>query len=365
MKHAKIKPLHATCIIIMYIVGSSVVMGVSTAAKQDAWAAVLIAAACAVLAVLVYARIMKLYPELGLYDILEQVFGKVLGKVVTALYALYALHLGSLVLRNFVEFVSVSMLRHTPPIIVAIVMMCATVYLVKSGVQTLGKMAVTTLLLLLIVVAITVISAIPQMEVDYLKPFLSTEANVLLLDSFSIFAFPYAETVLLLTVAQAFRKQDSPYRTYLFGILAATFILVVIVIRNILILGPEMSSTAYFPSFVSARIINIGDFFARIEGSISMNFIMSGIIKISVCLFAASNGISNLFQVEQKRLVFPVGMIMIALCSIIYASAMEMFEWLKVYRIYAAPVQIILPLAVWITGEIKTRRAARAGAQAG
>ncbi|HWS30432.1 MAG TPA: endospore germination permease [Clostridia bacterium] len=360
MKKEMISPLYAKCIIILFIIGSTVVIGVSTEARQDAWMTIMIAAAYAVPAVLMYGRLMKLYPEQGLYEIAEAAAGKVLGKVIIALFTWYAFHLGSLVLRNFVEFIQVNVLRETPRIAVMILIMSAVAYLTKSGPKAMGKFSLLFLTVLIVVVIVTVLGSINQMEGYYMLPVLATDTAKLLEDGYNVFSFPLAETVLFLTAAASVRKEDSPYKIYLWSIFAASIILITIVIRNILILGPAMAGITYFPSYVAARIINIGEFFARIEGSISMNFIMSGVLKISVCLFAATTGIAKLAGITNfKRLILPVSMLMMALCEIVYANLMEMFAWLKIYRFYAAPFQIILPMLLWILAEIKAKKAAR------
>ena len=362
MKKAMLEPRHAICMIIMFMIGSTVIVGVSTSAKQDAWMTVLIAAAYSIPVIFMYARIMKLYPEMDLYEIAESAAGKIAGKVIIVLFTWYALHLGALVLRNFVEFIQVNVLKATPRVAVMLVIMAAVIYLAKSGVPIIGKLAVACLLLVIIVVIITVLGAINQMETYYILPVLSTNWGELLKDGYVVFTFPYAETVLFLTAASAVRKQDNTYKIFLWSILAATLILVVIVVRNILILGPAMSSASYFTSFVAARIINIGDFFARIEGSISMNFIMSGVIKMSVCLFAATTGIAKLAGItDYKRLVFPVALLMMALSEILYKNLMEMFAWIPVYRMYAIPFQLILPAFLWIVGEVKRTKSRKNG----
>jgi spore germination protein KB len=44
----------------------------------------------------------------------------------------------------------------------------------------------------------------------------------------------------------------------------------------------------------------------------------------------------------------------------IYKSIMEMFEWaLDIYKYYAIPFQVILPLFIWIFAEIKSRKIKR------
>jgi hypothetical protein len=52
-------------------------------------------------------------------------------------------------------------------------------------------------------------------------------------------------------------------------------------------------------------------------------------------------------------------MLMMAFCEIVYTNITEMFEWFNIYRFYAIPFQIILPLLLWILAEIKAKKAAR------
>ena len=47
-----------------------------------------------------------------------------------------------------------------------------------------------------------------------------------------------------------------------------------IVLRNLTLLGKKMIEVNYFPSFVTARVVEAGDFLSRIEGSISTNFLL-------------------------------------------------------------------------------------------
>ncbi len=63
----------------------------------------------AVPCVLIYARILSLFPGEDIFSVAQTVLGKVAGKIAVALMSWFALHLGALVLRNFSEFISKSL----------------------------------------------------------------------------------------------------------------------------------------------------------------------------------------------------------------------------------------------------------------
>jgi spore germination protein KB len=346
----------AVCILIMFIFGSSVIMGVSSEAAQDSWISLLLAAVFATPVILVYARISRLYPEKDLFEIIESALGKIAGKIVVVLMVWYAIHLGALVLRNFSEFIQIETMPETPQLPIMIAMILVVVYMAKSGIETMGRWSIFMLSVVVFVVVITVLFSLNKIDFMNILPVMEHDIGTIAKGSFQLFTFPYAETVLFLGAANAIKKSDSPYKVYLHAILIGTVILLAVILRNTLLLGSAMIDAEYFSSYVAVRIIEVGEFFQRIEGSIAMNFILAGIIKIAVCMMAASKGTARLFGIEDyRRLVFPVGLLIVALCAVVYRNVMEMFDFLKVYQYYALPFQIAIPLTVWIAAEIRTR----------
>ena len=107
----------------------------------------------------------------------------------------------------------------------------------------------------------------------------------------------------------------------------------------------------------TARLIEVGSFLSRIEGTISINLILAGITKITVCLICATKGLSKLFHLQDyQRLVFPTGLLVLALCSNLFENILEMFEFTDYYSFYAAPFQTLIPIMTWIGGEIYVKK---------
>ncbi len=356
----------AMCTLAVFIIGSSIIVGVSTAAEQDSWISFLFSMVIVIPAVLVYARIIKLYPEEDIYGIIEIIFGRIAGKIITVLITWYAIHLAALVLRNFSEFIAITSLPETPQLIVMIIFLSVTVYLVRSGMQTVGKWSLVAYAVIVTIMFITIVLLYNQMDFKNLFPIMNHSAKTILSGSYQLFTFPFAETVLFLAVADCIKKEDSPYKAYIYGVILGATALLSVVFRNLLALGPVLCEAEQFPSYTAARVINIGDFLVRIEGSISMNFILSGITKITICLFAASKGLASLFHIQDyKKLVVPVSLTVMALASIVYGSDMEMVNFIKIYQFYAIPFQIIIPILIWVGGEIKTRSTKKAQGNGG
>ncbi len=357
MRKETISYRQALCILGLFLFGSSVVLGVSSETGPDSWAVLLIGAAMFAPAAILYARLMRLFPETDLFTIMQTVFGKILGGVFIALFVWYALHLGALVMRNFSEFIVVVSLPETPQLPIMVALLLVTAYLAASGMETVGKWSVIMFPLIILVVILTILLAMNLMDFSNLMPVLTTPPALLLKSGLGVFTFPYAETVLFLCIADSVRKESSPYKIYIRALLFGTVILMAIIVRNLTTLGPAMVRASYFPSFTTARILQVGEFLSRIEGSISMNFLLAGITKITVCLIAAAKGVAYLFGIrDYRRLLMPTGLLMLALCTTLYKSTMEMFAFLKYYGIYALLFQVVIPVVVWAFAEFYRKR---------
>lgn len=360
MTRETITKRQAVCLVTMYLLGTVVVMNLSPEAEQDTWASLLMAAAGFIPLLLVYARIIKLCPEKDLFQIIEALFGKVVAKVLILLMLWYSIHLFSLVIRNISEFVKIVAMPETPQLPITLIMVLVASFMARSGEETLGKWSVAVLPFVLLFVIITLLLSLNRMDFSNIQPVLSHDVAALGAGAFDMLAFPFGETVLFLGVASAVKKTDSARKIYFSSVALGTLVMLVVLMRNIETLGVPLMKVEYFPSYVAARIINVGDVITRIEGTISINYLLAGFTKGTLCLLFAAKGAASLFGVgDYKKLVMPVGLLALALCAIVYKSTMEMFAFFKIYTYYALPFEIAIPLLVWITAEIMTRKARR------
>jgi spore germination protein KB len=356
----------AVAILMMFCFGSSAVVGVSTGVGQDAWAALTLSIAFTVPVFWIYSRIISLNPGMGFFEVAELLLGKVIGKVVTALMSWYALHLCALVLRNFSEFIQISALLETPQLAVLLIMGVTVYALARNGCKALGKWSLATMPIVLGIVAVTVLFSAPVMNPLNFLPVFEHPLGDILKSAFQSFSFPFAETVLFLGIADFVRPSDSPGKIYFFSFLFTALVLLLIVCRNLMILGPAVVSVEYFPSYSAVRIISLGDFISRIEGSISINFMLAGVTKIALCLIVASRGIASLFGIRDWRtLVAPAGLMAVALAQILYKSTMEMFAFIDYYGLYAILFELAIPLLLWTVSELRSRKQRQGACSAG
>ena len=357
MKKEQINDKEAICIFTIFVIGSTLIVGIGGELKSDRWVAGIIGILLAMPITLIYARLQSIFQGQDIFDILTVLFGKIGGRILSLIYVWYAFHIGSLVIRNFGEFVNIVALPETPMFVPMLIIGLMAVFAVKLGIEVIGRTCAYILPILLTILVTVQLLGIPAMKFHYIKPILAVGIAPLLKGGFTSFSFPFAETVLFLGVFFTLQTKKSPYKVYFSGLIFAGIIIILSAIRNVLILG-ELGSSLYFPSHVAVGRIVVGEFIQRIEVSVAFVFAVASLIKSSIGLFVATKGLSKIFNLNDYRsIVIQTGLLMVFLAQILYKDIMSMTEWaMKVYPYYAFPFQVILPIAIWILAEIKKNK---------
>lgn len=344
-------------LLLLFIFGNTFVMGPGAQAKNDMWLAVLLAVLFAVPVLMIYSYIANRYPEMDLFDILQTVFGKLPGKLLSLPFIWYAFHLGALVLRNMGEFMNTVGLPETPKIVPVIMFALICSLGVKCGIETLSRCASCFIIGVFFLLVMLTLLTIPNMELERLLPVLYDGFGPLLSGAFEAFSFPFGELVVFTMIFDSLKYPKECSKIFLKALFIGGIIIAFVAARNISVLGAETNISVYFPAYTAVSRVNIGNFLQRLEITVSFIFLISCFIKISLCLLAAVKGVTKLFGFKDyKVLVVPISLLMVNFAYIMFGSIMEMFEFsIRIYPFYAFPFQVILPLFILMIIEIKTR----------
>lgn len=351
----KISSKQAHSIMVMYWTGSSLVVGSANGAKQDTWIGLIISCLFMVPTIFLYDRIITLYPGKDLFQILFEVFGKVVGRIFAVLLELYVLELGALVSRTFTEFVQVENMPETPQILIAAMLILLCVWGVKCGIEAFGRTSRLLFLLLAIFIIVTFILMTKDMDMSNIKPIMSSSMPTLLQSGVDTYSLPLAESFLFISLFPYIQTKTSPKKLLGGSLLTILILFLVVDVRNLLILGP-LIGTLYFPSYQATSIVSIGEFFTRMEVSIGINLMMTGFVKQCACLFFASIGLARIFNVKDyKMMAAPCGLIFVLFSILSFSNSLEYINFAKIYPYVALPFEVGLPLLIMIIAEIKIR----------
>lgn len=345
------------CLLSIFIMGSTLILGTGGDAKNDAWISGIVGMIMVIPMIIVYGRILILFPGKDIYEILIIVFGKYVGSFIAMLYVWYSFHLGALVMRNFGEFINTVTMPETPILFPILCLSLVSIMAARYGIEVMGRISASILPVLLIIILIVAFLVIPQLQLSNVKPILGGGFYPVLIGGFSAFSFPYAESVIFTSAAFALKTKRSIYRVYFYALIISGSIIVFLTLRNIMVLGIIIGQL-YFPSHVAVSKISIGSFLERIEVTVAIVFVFGAFIKCAVCLFSASKGVARIFNLKDYRsVVIQLGILMAYLAYIVYDNIMMMEFWaFKIYPYYAFPFQVILPILIFIAALVKTKK---------
>lgn len=357
MIDGKISGKQATHMMILFLLGSSLVTGGSMIAEQDSWISVLVGMIMALPLVAILGNLCKMAPGKDIFDMSYLVFGKIGGAIITVLFCLYTIHLGALVIKNFSEYFQVVTIPETPQAVTAICIALLAYYNIAKGLEVLGRGAVFMMPIVLFVILMLSLLSLNYMNIENLKPVFNQNLKPILTGAYSLFAFPFAEIVMFVTVFSVVDTEKSPVKLYLIAILFSGILLTILVIVAITILGLPLVASLYFPSYAAAGVIDLGNFISRIEVLVSWNYIIFGVVKVSVCLFVSCKGIAKLLKLKSYKVTAaPIATIMVVMSLLIFENTMQMFGLIEAYKIYAPFFEVVIPFAILVALKIKAKK---------
>jgi spore germination protein KB len=353
MQQSGVSARNIACMITMVSLCTVLMFGFGTNG-QDMWLSVIAAVIINLPLILLFARIARVNPGLDLFDIICHHFGRVTGSILTALLSWYALHVSTLSARNFTEFVATISLKTTPKIFIIIGLIVVAGILASCKPEIMARWSLIVFIAVFTNLVLTILAALPALHFSYLKPVMEHSLGEILSTGFSLGSIAYGETLLVLAVIGSLRPGEKPLKAYLLGIGWATILILMVVLRNIMVLGRVMVTSSVFPSFIAARVISPGSFVEHVESIVSFNLILLGITKVSVCLRAASVGVAKILKIEdmEKKCIVPMCLLSIALCAISFTNFQELIAFVEAYRFYALPFTLLIPAIIWVKSEI-------------
>lgn len=344
-------------LITTFWLGTMIIAGYNQTLKQDSWAGILLSSTLFLPILLLYARIIRLFPSQDLFSIMIKVFGSLWGKILSASMTLYAIYLGALVLKNTTQFITDLNLTSTPGEVIFIILSLLALWALIHGPENLARLSKFILPILLFTIVFTCVIGFRDMDFNNIKPVLHTDYKILLSQSMIFLTVPLGESIICLPFFGAVSSLVNPLKVFLKALAITTGIAVLASLRDVLILGTGTANMYYYPSYQTITIIALGDFFTRIEVLVGLSLMMACFIKFASCVYISSLGLTKIMEFPNpKHAIVQCLLVTITLSSMVYSNTIEMLNFIPYYPYIAVIFQIFLPLAILIGAEIKMRK---------
>lgn len=366
MEKAKISLKQLFTMIVLFELGSALLVGLGLEAKQDSWIAILLGVMSGLLLFLVYGYLFRRYPTLPLTGYIRAILGKYIGWPIGLLYVVYFIYLASRVLRDFGELLLTSVLPHTPLLVINTLMILTVMYTLYKGIEVISRTSEIFFgaLILLGIVGNTFIAFSGLIDVRNLLPVFENGFSTVLKGYLQTFTFPFGEMIVFTMILPFVNVPHLAVKTGIYGMIFSGFLLTLASITVIVILGVDMAARSTFPLLTMIGKINIAELIQRLDPIVVLTLIIGGYSKIAVYFYVAVAGTADLFKLEkQSVIVIPVGVV-IVLSSMMIASnySEHITEGLKIVPLYLhLPFQLGIPLMLFFVA-IFRKRFRRSGA---
>ncbi|TYA13428.1 GerAB/ArcD/ProY family transporter [Paenibacillus faecis] len=258
-------------------------------------------------------------------------------------------------LRQLSDFLLSVYLIGTPPWAVATIFSICIAYAVRSGVETIFRIAQGIYLISALAFIVIPILAMQEIQGDMLIA-LVTHLSLQDIGSGSyLMAVMLGELAYLFLVFPYLKTPKKVYRTFFFTTLSSLVIILSHTIPVLLTFGPELGANLTYPDMELIRFIRVGSFIETLDPVLIILWLTSIFVKISFIIFTASLCIAQLTGVkDHKPLTLPVTAFSVIFSLTIAKSHTELTKFLVEGT---APVLIVteflIPWVYWIAGAVR------------
>lgn len=353
------------CLIFLYEVGTSSVVGLATDAKQDAWISLIIALIVGCFLFYVYIKLYEMYPELTLTLYVQEILGKYAGKLVAIVYIIYFIYIAARDLRDFEEILVITLFNASSLISMGIIMMFLVMYAAYKGLETFARtnefIFYLMIFIIVIIIGFEIVSKI--YHVNNLRPALENGWFPVMKAAFPLtVTFPFGEILAFTMIMPHLRNSKAAMKMGIFAMTFSGFILILITLKNIMILGVSAFERTTFPLLTAISYINIAHFIQRMDPLIVILMVVGGFSKITIYLYCAISGTAELCKVKNNnRLVYPISLIIVPASIWMAPNFLEHYkEGLDFVPYYLhIPLQMIIPIALLMIALIQRKQKAK------
>ncbi|WP_445487769.1 GerAB/ArcD/ProY family transporter [Niallia sp. 03133] len=360
MEKAKISGIQLFSMMIMFDMGTALVISYGISAGKDAWIAILISMGAGICLFFMYYLLFNFYPNLPLTSYTRIIFGKYLGWIIGFLYVLYFLHIATRNIRELGDLLVSSTLRDTPLLSIIIPLVLVICYVLYLGVEVLARTSEIFIVILCLfgIAGNFFVLVSGNVEFSNLLPMIENGWKPIVKTAFPhIIAFPFGELIVFTMLLPFLNQAKYVKKVWLSALIFSGIILSWTVSLNIAVLGMKVTQRATFPTLATVGKINLLDFIQRLDAIIVFTLLITVFFKASIYIYALLLGIADLFKLKSHhRIVFPIGMIVIYLSITTTANFPEHIkEGKNMGYYYHFPMQIIIPLLLLIVSFIRRR----------
>ncbi|MDR7246353.1 spore germination protein KB [Priestia megaterium] len=268
MEKAKISASQLFILMVLFELGSALLVPLAIRAKQDAWLAILLGMLGSFVLFLVYHKLYSYYPNLLPTEYMQKILGKVMGTVLAFVYILYFMYDASRVLRDFGEMLLTFAYPDTPLFIANALLMLVIIYTIRKGIEIIARSGELLFIFMYVLAVAGFILIVSSGLIDFknLQPVLEEGIlpTVKVAASETLY-FPFTEAIVFTMILPYLNNSKKAKVTMLCATGLSGINLVITMLINISVIGVNLTARSQFPLLSTVASIQVADFLERLD----------------------------------------------------------------------------------------------------
>ncbi len=352
----RISPLQFMFAVALFLQSSSMLSAFFVPfTQQESWLCVALGLLVAMPLFLIFYGLMKDYPDKNLIEINEIVFGRVGGILVSIINIWFFITLTTYNLRDIGQFVKQTIMVDTPVFVIMVVCIVVCAYGVYYGLRVVTRYSLVFTFLALTIFITASLLTLNLWDLNNFKPVFSQPAINYIHGTHLITNIPFGEIVVFLMIAPGVKRgKKSMYRYLLGGLLIGGLSVLLVVTRDIAVLGNTITLFT-LPPFETLRMVSITQALNRMEILFAIVLIVLLFSKIMLLYYCSVKALAQIFKLQSYRpLILVLGALLLAYSFFVHTSSLEhaAFSQEQAPALWTL-FEYLLPLATLIVGRIR------------
>ncbi|MDO7906431.1 GerAB/ArcD/ProY family transporter [Paenibacillus sp. JX-17] len=363
MNRDKVSAGQMLSMMMLFEMGTALVVNIGIEARKDAWISIFIAMVGGAMLFFGYGTLAKWYPRDPLTVYARILLGRFLGTMVGVMYLIYFMYIAGRNVRDATNLIAISTLPHTPFLVISIFMILIVIYVLHHGIEVLAR---TALVFMAVMLGIGILSnsllvASGSLELERILPVLQQGWGPIWRGVFQeTLVFPFGEMICFTMLIPFMASPDKGRRLGILAIILSGLVLSDTTVMNIATLGYNIVEGSVFPLLTTIGKVQVSEFIQRLDVLVLMTLMIGAFFKISLFYCAALLAASDIFRIPYKKLLFPMGFIVLIWSFIMAESFVKHLQFGKLAILYVHPLFVYLfPFLLLIAGLLRRRRERR------
>lgn len=316
--------------------------------KQDSWISIIIGFLIGLIPLLIFYALLNEEPDLNINQKIVKCYGKTLGNFINIIFICSVTFNASISLWNLSSFINSQFLFQTPIIVIAIFFMIPIIYTVYKGLKVIGRTSMVLFVTTLLLFSLAFISLTGYFELNHLFPMMESSWKNIFSASITNMTYNVLPIFPLLIISKNSIANNKKLGKSLLKIYLFSFITMFAVMFCIIaIFGSPLALLYQYPEYHLLKIINVGNFFQRVESILSLQWLFDFAISLIIFIYFVKVSCKETFKLKDKYdfvLILAIAIVIIFLSQIIFPNNTVAYQFLNhIYLYIRIALLLIIP----------------------